>query len=155
MIKVLLVLHKALSNTEDLLKKLEEELNLLSKVMGPDSIYAVIPSEMKDLFDRFPELVFIRNDKGSFLYGLYKGLRKLRGNHVLVLDPVERLTKEKLAQVLSAGKKNVLSKGWALLRLMDLDYVIRTVEKYREKEGSMEEILEEVYKEYGIKYEIV
>jgi hypothetical protein len=126
--KVLLVLHKALSNREDLLKKLEEELNLLSRVIGPDSIYAVIPSEMNDLFDRFPELVFIRNDKGSFLYGLYKGLRKLRGNHVLVLDPVERLTKEKLAQVLSAGKKNVLSKGWALLRLMDLDYVIRTVE---------------------------
>ena len=146
MIKVLLVLHKALLNTEDLLKKLEEELNLLSKVMGPDSIYAVIPSEMKDLFDRFPELVFIRNDRGSFLYWLYKGLKKLRGNHVLVLDPVERLTREKLAKVLSAGKKNVLSKGWALLRLMDLDYVIRTVEKYKEKEGSMEEILEEVYK---------
>jgi hypothetical protein len=68
---------------------------------------------------------------------------------------VERLTKEKLAQVLNAGKKNVLSKGCALLRLMDLDYVIRTVEKHREKEGSMEEILEEVYKEYGIKYEIL
>ena len=153
--KVLLVLYKALSNREDLLKKLEEELNLLSRVIGPDSIYAVIPSEMKDLFDRFPELVFIRNDKGSFLYGLYKGLRKLRGNHVLVLDPVERLTKEKLAQVLSAGKKNVLSKGWALLKLVDLDYVIRTAEKYREKEGSMEEIFEEVYKEYGIKYEIL
>jgi hypothetical protein len=67
----------------------------------------------------------------------------------------KRLTKEKLAQVLSAGKKNVLSKGWALLRLMDLDYVIRTVEKYREKEGSMEKIFEEVYKEYGIKYEIL
>lgn len=75
--KVLLVLYNALSNREDLLKKLEEELNLLSRVIGPDSIYAVIPSEMKDLFDRF-ELVFIRNDKGSFLYGLYKGLRKLR-----------------------------------------------------------------------------
>jgi hypothetical protein len=29
------------------------------------------------------------------------------------------------------------------------------VEKYREKEGSMEEIFEEVYKEYGIKYEIL
>jgi hypothetical protein len=41
------VLHKALSNREDLLKKLEEELNLLSRVIGPDSIYAVIPSEMK------------------------------------------------------------------------------------------------------------
>jgi hypothetical protein len=54
MMKVLLVLHKALSNREDLLKKLEEELNLLSKVIGPDSIYAVIPSEMKGLFDRFP-----------------------------------------------------------------------------------------------------
>jgi len=126
MMKVLLVLYKSLLNREDLLKKLEEELNLLSKVIGPDSIYAVIPSEMKGLFDRFPELVFIRNDRGSFLYGLYKGLRKLRGNHVLVLDPVEKLTVEKLAQVLSAGKKNVLSKGWALLRLMDLDYVIRT-----------------------------
>lgn len=52
--KVLLVLYNALSNREDLLKKLEEELNLLSRVIGPDSIYAVIPSEMKDLFDRFP-----------------------------------------------------------------------------------------------------
>ncbi len=154
MIKVLLVLYESLRDKEHLIKKLEEELNLLYRIIGPDSIYAVVPSEMKDLFDRFPDLVFIRNDKGNFLYGLYKGLRKLRGNHILVLDPAERLTKEKLAQVLSAGKKNILSKGWALFKLMDLDYVIRTVEKYREKEESIERIFEELHREYGIKYEI-
>ncbi|WP_448583856.1 hypothetical protein [Thermocrinis sp.] len=153
--KVLLILYKSLLEKEDLQKDLEEQVSLLNRIIGPDSIYAVITSEMKDLFDKFPELVFINNEKGSFLYGLYKGLRKLRGNHVLVLDPIEKLTKEKLAKFLNAGKKNVVSKGAALLRLMDLDYVIRTVEKRRNVEGSIEDILNEVYQEYGIKYEIL
>jgi len=153
--KVLLVLYESLLSRGNIHQQLEEQLNLLSKVIGPDSIYAVITSEMKHLFDLFPELVFIKNDKGSFLYGLYKGLRKLRGNHVLVLDPIEKLTKEKLSQFLSAGKKNLVSKGMALFRLMDLDYIIRTVEKYKNSEGSIEEILSEVYQEYGIKYEVI
>ncbi len=153
--KVLLILYKSLLEKEDLQKDLEEQVSLLNRIIGPDSIYAVITSEMKDLFDKFPELVFINNEKGSFLYGLYKGLRKLRGNHVLVLDPIEKLTKEKLAKFLNAGKKNIVSKGAVLLRLMDLDYVIRTVEKRRNVEGSIEDILNEVYQEYGIKYEIL
>ncbi|WP_448587369.1 hypothetical protein [Thermocrinis sp.] len=153
--KVLLVLYKSILEKENITKDLEEQVNLLSRMVGPDSIYAVITSEMKDLFDRFPDLVFINNEKGSFLYGLYKGLRKLRGNHVLVWDPIEKLTKEKLARLLSAGKKNLLSKKVALLRLMDLDYVIRTAEKYKNEEGSIEDILNKVYQEYGIKYEIL
>ncbi|WP_029551614.1 hypothetical protein [Thermocrinis jamiesonii] len=153
--KVLLILYRSLLNKKDLIKDLEDQVNLLSRVIGPDSIYAVITSEMKDLFDKFPELVFINNEKGSFIYGLYKGLRKLRGNHVLVIDPVEKLTKEKLGKLLSAGKKNIISKGVALLKLMDLDYVIRTVEKYRNAEANIEDILNEVYQEYGIKYEIL
>ncbi|WP_333784830.1 hypothetical protein [Thermocrinis sp.] len=153
--KVLLILYRSLLEKEDLTEDLKDQVNLLSRIIGPDSIYAVITSEMKDLFDKFPEVVFINNEKGSFLYGLYKGLRKLRGNHVLVLDPIEKLTKEKLAKLLSAGKKNIVSKGVALLRLMDLDYVIRTVERYRNAEGNIEDILNEVYQEYGIKYEIL
>ncbi len=153
--KALLILYRSLLEKEDLIKDLEDQVNLLSRIIGHDSIYAVITSEMKDLFDKFPELVFINNEKGSFLYGLYKGLRKLRGNHVLVLDPIEKLTKEKLAKLLSAGKKNIMLKGAALLRLMDLDYVIRTVEKHRNVEGNIEDILNEVYQEYGIKYEIL
>ncbi|MCX8060071.1 MAG: hypothetical protein N3C13_02610, partial [Aquificaceae bacterium] len=85
--KVLIILYSKLLEDNDLLQKVSEKVNYLKKLIGPDSLYAVITTEMKDFIDRFPDLIFIRNDKGTFLYGLYKGLRKLRGNDVLVLDP--------------------------------------------------------------------
>jgi len=151
--KALLVLYSKLLEKENFFEKLERDINLLKKLIGPDSLYAVITSEMKELFDRFPELVFLRNDKDTLLYGIYKGLRKLRGNDVLILDPKEEITKEKILSFVSQRRKNVVSKGIALLKLIDLDYIIRTMEALIDKELEFSQVMNLVQEEYGIDYE--
>ncbi|MCS7308531.1 MAG: hypothetical protein NZ526_08305, partial [Aquificaceae bacterium] len=89
----------------DLIQKVSEKVNLLKKLIGPDSLYATITTEMKDFLDKFPDLVFIRNDRGTFIYGLYKGLRKLRGNDVLVIDPSQVINLEKLREIIAKRRK--------------------------------------------------
>ncbi|ADC89575.1 hypothetical protein Thal_0943 [Thermocrinis albus DSM 14484] len=153
--KVLFVLYSDLLKRVDLQDKLEKELELVKKLIGPDSVYATITSEMKHFFDIFPDLVFIRNDKGTFIYGAYKGLRKLRGNAVLLIDGGVSLTKHKLAEFIRRGKKNILCTGLALIKLVDLDYIIRTMERYKDGDASLSHIMEEVKREYGIDYEML
>ncbi len=159
--KVLIVLYSKLLQDKDLKAKLMQKVGALKKLIGPDSLYAVITSEMKEVIDLLPDLVFIRNDKGSFVYGLYKGLRKLRGNDVLVLDGGKNLEVEKLREFISKRRKNVVYavenmwKGMALIRLIDLDYLIRTLETFlKEEEANFLSIVEKLKEDYGIEYEI-
>ncbi|MEJ5339022.1 MAG: hypothetical protein ACK42C_09230 [Aquificaceae bacterium] len=157
--KVLMVFYSRLLQESDLLQKVADRVNTLKRLIGPDSLYAVITTEMKDFIDRFPDLVFIRNDRGTFLYGLYKGLRKLRGNDVLVLDPSHVISLDKLREFISKRRKNVLYstdgewKGLALLRLIDLDYFIRTLEGLLGEEKDLTTVMEKLKQEYGIEYE--
>lgn len=157
--KVLLVFYSQLLEESDLIQKVSEKVNLLKKLIGPDSLYATITTEMKDFLDKFPDLVFIRNDRGTFIYGLYKGLRKLRGNDVLVIDPSQVINLEKLREIIAKKRKNVLHvfdgkwKGLALFRLIDLDYYIRALESFLSEEGDMREVMDRVKVDYGIEYE--
>lgn len=155
----MIILYSRLLEDNDLLQKVSEKVNYLKKLIGPDSLYAVITTEMKDFIDRFPDLIFIRNDKGTFLYGLYKGLRKLRGNDVLILDPSKIISLEKLKEFVSKRRKNLLYtlngkwEGLALLRLIDLDYFIRTMEALLPEERDLSSVAEQVKRDYGIQYE--
>lgn len=159
--KVLIVFYSKLLQEKDILNGVSEKINMLKKLIGPDSLYAVITSEMKDFIDRFPDLVFIRNDRGTFIYGLYKGLRKLRGNDVLILDPIQKVSFEKLREFVSKRRKNLLHSsdgrwmGLALLRLIDLDYLIRTLEGFLGQEADLSVVMEKLRQEYGIEYEIL
>ncbi|WPM32523.1 hypothetical protein IAE16_02325 [Hydrogenobacter sp. T-2] len=157
--KVLIVFYSKLLQDNELLQKVVDKVNILKKLIGPDSLYAVITTEMKDFIDKFPDLVFIRNDEGTFLYGLYKGLRKLRGNDVLVLDPSQVISLDKLKEFIAKKRQNALYsedgrwKGIALLRLIDLDYLIRTLEGLLGEEKELTTVMEKVSQEYGIQYE--
>jgi len=157
--KVLIVFYSKLLQERDLLQKVVDKVNILKKLIGPDSLYAVITTEMKDFIDKFPDLVFIRNDRGTFLYGLYKGLRKLRGNDVLVLDPSQVISLDKLKEFIAKRRQNALYsengkwKGIALVRLIDLDYLIRTLEGLLGEEKELTAVMEKVKQEYGIQYE--
>ncbi|RMH80652.1 MAG: hypothetical protein D6674_03180 [Acidobacteria bacterium] len=157
--KALLVLHSKLIQEKDWVQKLSNKVSTLKRLIGPDSIYAVITSEMKNLIDLFPDLVFIRNDKGTLLYGIYKGLRKLRGNDVLVLNAAEELSNDKLKEFISKRRKNIIYainskwKGVALFRLVDLDYLIRTIEGYIGEEVDFLNVIERLKGDYGIEYE--
>ncbi len=159
--KVLMVFYSKLLEESDLLQRVAEKVSTLKRLIGPDSLYAVITTEMKDFIDRFPDLVFIRNDRGTFLYGLYKGLRKLRGNDVLILDPSQVIGIDKLREFISKRRKNALYsesgkwKGLALIRLIDLDYLIRTVEGLLGEEKDLALLMENIRQEYGIEYETV
>ena len=157
--KVLIVFYSKLLQDSELLQKVVDKVNILKKLIGPDSLYAVITTEMKDFIDKFPDLVFIRNDRGTFLYGLYKGLRKLRGNDVLVLDPSQVISLDKLKEFIAKRRQNALYsengkwKGIALVRLIDLDYLIRTLEGFLGEEKELTAVMEKVMQEYGIQYE--
>ena len=157
--KVLIVFYSKLLQDSELLQKVVDKVNILKKLIGPDSLYAVITTEMKDFIDKFPDLVFIRTDRGTFLYGLYKGLRKLRGNDVLVLDPSQVISLDKLKEFIAKRRQNALYsengkwKGIALVRLIDLDYLIRTLEGFLGEEKELTAVMEKVKQEYGIQYE--
>ena len=157
--KVLIVFYSKLLQDSELLQKVVDKVNILKKLIGPDSLYAVITTEMKDFIDKFPDLVFIRNDRGTFLYGLYKGLRKLRGNDVLVLDPSQVISLDKLKEFIAKRRQNALYsengkwKGIALVRLIDLDSLIRTLEGFLGEEKELTAVMEKVKQEYGIQYE--
>ncbi len=157
--KVLIVFYSKLLQDSELLQKVVDKVNILKKLIGPDSLYAVITTEMKDFIDKFPDLVFIRNDRGTFLYGLYKGLRKLRGNDVLVLDPSQVISLDKLKEFIAKRRQNALYsengkwKGIALVRLIDLDYLIRTLEGFLGEEKELTAVMEKVKQDYGIQYE--
>ncbi|MCS7307286.1 MAG: hypothetical protein NZ526_01905 [Aquificaceae bacterium] len=159
--KVLLVFYSKLLEDSELSQKVSEKVNFLKRLIGPDSLYAVITTEMKDFIDKFPDLVFIRNDKGTFIYGLYKGLRKLRGNDVLVLDPSHILKIDKIKEFIAKKRKNAIhlnnegGSGLALFRLIDLDYYIRTIESLLPEEKDLTALLDQVRRDYGIEYETV
>ncbi len=161
MLKVIIVLYRDILEDKDLLSKLEENVKLLKTYIGPDSLYAVITSEMKCLIDRFPDLVFIRNDNGSLKYGIYKALRKLRGNNVLVVDGKERLSLDKIKAFISTRGQNMLAlvndkwKGIGLFRVIDLDYYIRTFEEFLNSNLDIPRIFQKVKERYGIQYEVV
>ena len=51
--KVLLVFYSKLLNENELLQRAGEKVSILKRLIGPDSLYAVITSEMKDLSAQF------------------------------------------------------------------------------------------------------
>lgn len=134
--KVLVVLYSGLlrEGKDKLYSRLEENLKLINKVIGIDNIYASVSSRFKDLFDRFVDVCFINNVRDCAVFGAYKGLRKLRGNDVLIIDGCVKLEKEHLLQFLSrikvtVGMVNGRWLGIAFVGMRDLDYVVRSLER--------------------------
>ncbi len=138
--KTLILLYSDLLKIgkEKLYAQLEQNINLLQKVIGIDSIYASISSQFKDLFDKFPDVCFINNLKDTSVFGAYKGLRKLRGNNVLLIDGGVKLSRETIAKFLNRINVTVgiIKDRWsgiALINMRDLDYVIKSLEKNFER----------------------
>ena len=138
--KVLLLLYSDLlkEGEEKLYSRLEKNLRLINKVIGIDNIYAAVSAPFKDLFEKFPDLCFINNVKDSSVFGAYKGLRKLRGNDVLIIDGGVKLEKEHLFQFfnrinVTVGMIKEKWSGIAFVKMRDVDYMIRSLERNFEK----------------------
>lgn len=155
--KALILLPKELS-----VKSVDEKLMPIERLFGQDSLYAVISVDTKHFIDAFPELVYILNETGNLLYGIYKGLRKLRGNDVFLIDLSFEHSVETIRQFAKARRQNLLHsingswRGLALLRLIDLDYVIRSLESLVDNSYlDFTQIMQSIKREYGIEYDLV
>ncbi len=138
--KVLILLYSQLlnSNREEFHKKLGDNVELLKRLIGVDSLYASVSSSFKDVFDRFPDLCLINSIRDSSVFAAYRGLRKLRGDDVLLVDGGLALKKDHIVQFLNRLNVTVgvLKDSWAgiaFIKMRDIDYVIKSLEKNFEK----------------------
>lgn len=134
--KALLVLYsELLENGKDkFYKELEKNLYYLRRVVGIDNIYASVSSHFKEIFDRFPDVCLINNLKDTPVFGAYKGLRKLRGDDVLLIDGGVKLSKEVLLRFFNRLNVTVgvVKENWsgiALVKMRDVDYMVRSLER--------------------------
>ncbi len=134
--KVLFILYSDLlkEGKDVLYSRLESNLRLVNRVIGLDNVYASVSSQFKDLFDRFPDLCFINNLRDSAAFGAYKGLRKLRGNDVLLVEGLAAVRKEHLLSFfnrvhVTVGMIRNRWSGLALVKMREIDYVIRSLER--------------------------
>ena len=123
---------------EQLYTRIEKNVELLQKFIGVDSLYVSMTSHFKDLFERFPDLCIINSIKENPVFGAYRGLRKLRGNDVLMVDGGISLSREEITKFLGGlhVKVGLIKKKWAgiaLIKMRDLDYVIKSLERNFER----------------------
>ncbi|WP_457600674.1 hypothetical protein [Hydrogenivirga sp.] len=138
--KALLVLYSELigEGKERFYDELERNLSVLNRVIGIDNIYLSVSSHFRDIFDKFPEVCLINNIRDSSVFGAYRGLRKLRGNDVLLIDGGIRLSKESLFNFfnrmhVTVGMVKERWSGIAFVKMRDIDYVIKSLERNFEK----------------------
>ncbi|NPA32873.1 MAG: hypothetical protein GXO04_04530, partial [Aquificae bacterium] len=104
---------------------------------------------------RFPEICFINNTLGTLNFGLYKGLRKLKGEDVLVVDGGKKLAEEKLRKLPITDKPSILLKkgsweGLAYIPKREIYYVVKSLE--RTLEDSITRAFALLKNSYGINY---
>ena len=138
--KALLVLYSDLleSGKEKFYSQLEANLSVLGRVIGIDSIYVSLSSHFRDVFERFPEVCIINNVKDSSVFGAYRGLRKLRGSDVLLIDGGASLSKDLVFSFfnrmnVTVGMVKDRWSGVAFVKMRDVDYLIKSLEQNFEK----------------------
>ncbi|WP_461832292.1 hypothetical protein [Aquifex sp.] len=133
--KVLLVFYSELEKKKDsVLKLTEENYRFIRKKLGIDNLYAVITESFLDAFKLFPEFCFINNTRGTLNFGVYKGLRKLKGDDILVIDAGNRLVEDKLVKISLGGIASILTHkgkwlGVAYIPKREIYYFLRSLEK--------------------------
>ncbi len=138
--KTLLLFYSDLleEGKDKLYQELENNIKILKKTVGVDSIYASISSQFKDIFDRFPDLCLINSLRDNPVFAAYRGLRKLRGSDVLLIDGGAKFNKENILSFfnrfnVTVGMIKEKWSGLALIKMRDIDYVIKSMERNFEK----------------------
>lgn len=138
--KALILLYSQLlkSEKEEFYTSLEKKVEVIKRIVGIDSIYASVSTQFREVFDRFPELCLINSIKDSSVFSAYRGLRKLRGNDVLMIDGGAEVTKENLLNFFNRFNVTVgmIKDRWggiAFIKMRDLDYVVRSLERNFER----------------------
>jgi len=138
--KALLILYPDLleGGRDRLYSELEQNLEVLRRVIGIDSLYASVSAHFRDIFERFPEVCLINSLRENPVFAAYRGLRKLRGNDVLLIDGGVRLSKENLFKFLNrmhvtVGMVRERWSGIAFVKMRDIDYLIKSLERNFER----------------------
>ncbi|NPB07867.1 MAG: hypothetical protein GXN96_02930 [Aquificae bacterium] len=154
--KTLLIFYRELHRSkEEVLRTVEENYRLIRKLLGIDNLYASITGEFLELFNRLPEACLINNIRGSINYGIYKGLRKLKGDDVLIVDGGRPLTRELLSRLVIGDRPSILVEegrwlGLAYVPTKEIYYFIKSLE--RNLESCITEAFETLKSLYGIPY---
>ncbi|WP_461828873.1 hypothetical protein [Aquifex sp.] len=157
--KILLIFYEDLvKNKEEILTLMQKNFRMIKKFFGIDNIYASITSSFLEIFKAFPEICLINNLKGTVNYGIYKGLRKLKEDDVVIIDAGKEI-KESVVRKIFLGDKPYLflnGRDWcgvAFVPKREVYYVIKSFEQNPEK-GIMEAFAF-LRNTYGIDYESI
>ncbi|AAC06574.1 hypothetical protein [Aquifex aeolicus] len=154
--KVLIVFYKDLEkNKEEILNLMKKNYKLIKRKLGIDNIYASITEEFLEIFYLFPEICLINNTRGTLNFGLYKGLRKLKGDDILVVDAGKSFSEGKFEKVPMGDLPSILMDkekwaGLAYIPMREMYYFIRSLEENFDK--CITEAFETLKKSYGINF---
>ncbi len=157
--KILLIFYEDLvKNKEEILSLMQKNFRMIRKFFGIDNIYASITSNFLEVFKAFPDICLINNLKGTINYGIYKGLRKLKEDNVVIVDAGKEIKESIVRKIFQSDKPYIFLKnrnwyGVAFIPRREVYYVIKSFEQNPEKD--IMEAFNFLRKIYGIDYESI
>ena len=157
--KILLIFYEDLvKNKEEILSLMQKNFRMIRKFFGIDNIYASITANFLEIFRAFPDICLINNLKGTINYGIYKGLRKLKEDDVVIIDAGKEIKESIVRKIFQSDKpylflKNKSWYGIAFIPRREVYYVIKSFE--RNPEASIMDAFNFLRKTYGIDYESI
>ena len=157
--KILLIFYEDLvKNKEEILSLMQKNFKLIRKFFGIDNIYASVTSSFLEIFKTFPDICLINNLKGTINYGIYKGLRKLKEDDVVIIDAGKEIKESVIRRIFQSEKPYLILKdkrwyGIAFIPRREVYYIIKSFE--RNPERSIMDAFNFLRKTYGIDYESI
>ncbi|RUM30088.1 MAG: hypothetical protein DSY32_02600 [Aquifex sp.] len=154
--KVLIVFYKDLEkNKGEIIDLMKKNYELIKRKLGIDNIYATITEEFLEVFKLFPEICLINNTMGTLNFGLYKGLRKLKEDDILVIDAGRAFSETKFHKIPMGEFPSILmdKESWAgiaYIPMREIYYFIKSLEENFDK--CITEAFETLKKSYGINF---
>ncbi len=147
-----------MKNKEEILSLMQKNFKLIKKFFGIDNIYASITSSFLEIFKAFPDICLINNLKGTINYGIYKGLRKLKEDDVVIIDAGREIKASIVRKIFHSEKPYLILKdekwyGIAFIPRKEIYYFIKSLEKTSER--NIIDAFSFLRKTYGIDFEFI
>ena len=145
-------------NKREIVDSIQKNFKVIKKFFGIDNVYASITSSFLELFRMFPDICLINNIKGTINYGVYKGLRKLKGDDIVLIDAGKEIKDNFIKFIFQSDKPYLLSakKEWcgiAYIPQKEVYYVIKSFE--RNPDGGIITAFNFLRNTYGIEYAFI
>lgn len=157
--KILLIFYEDLvKNKKEILTLMQKNFKIIRKFFGIDNVYASITSSFLEIFKAFPEICLINNLKGTINYGIYKGLRKLKEDDVVIIDAGREIREDIVRKIFQGEKPYLFTDnshwyGIAFIPRREVYYVIKSFERNPGKD--IMEAFSFLSRTYGIEYKSI